>query len=325
MRGESAPRYRRTRRRQRAARLHHLATLRDAGFVTMRGEGVRTTRHRLGQLRRPARCVPRDRATAARRRTAAPVRLRASHDRFPRLGDRVPDAGRCGSGERQGVSLRLRPAGRGVHVLRLGRAGAGFPSRSGQAAEDPPCRGSDAPVKESSCCGGPAQAPRQSNCCAAPSTPPADYAYGPAAYVVGEVEAGWVRCRGSRRLTERTGWAPGACAGASVATTTACVRAFTPLVSRTTPVPSRHRELQAHPRRPPMPLSRLRTRAPRRGHERIQRLGAAARGPSRRRKWCEGSTRHAWRRSSTQAPRPAANWPRPAWWRTWSRNSAASA
>ena len=59
-------------------------------------------------------------------------------------------------------------------------------SCSGSAVESAPAK------KQSACCGAPTQpeepARRQSACCGAPSVPPADYAYGPAAYLSGSVD-----------------------------------------------------------------------------------------------------------------------------------------
>ncbi len=46
--------------------------------------------------------------------------------------------------------------------------------------------------KQSACCGAPVQreeaAPRQTPCCGAPPAPPSDFAYGPAAYVIGSLD-----------------------------------------------------------------------------------------------------------------------------------------
>ena len=100
-----------------------------------------------------------------------------------------------------------------------------------------------APQSGGSCCGGPVESAAsspgseccdptsreagsdrgQSSCCGAPAVPPADYPYGPAEYVTGTVETpvGAVP-QVSRDLTSAaTASAPGACAGASAATTTA--------------------------------------------------------------------------------------------------------
>ena len=60
---------------------HHLATLRDAGFVTHARRGrAHLLRHRLAELRRPARLVPRDHSAAAGRGRGPELRLRMSRD-----------------------------------------------------------------------------------------------------------------------------------------------------------------------------------------------------------------------------------------------------
>ena len=166
---------------------------------------------------------------------------------------------------------------------------------------------------QSACCGAPTKRPpqerRQSSCCGAPATPPADYPYGPAAYVVGAIETpvGAVP-RVSREITRgdrlgawrvRWGFGPRRLPGEAGPVRRGIAGRRRPRAG--------HRQLQAHLRRAALVARRSRRLAAGRRHARHQRLVRGRQGHLLRRRGRARGPRDATRRGRrAPAPRAAA-------------------
>ena len=286
---------------------HHLAMLRDAGFVTMRGEGTRTYYAiDWAELRLPARRVPRDHAAARELRTTA---------RAAPVAESMEDS--CRRGRREAAAAAA-PAEKSACC----GSGAGGEPRAARRAEQPLLRSAPARIP----CGTRrrARAPAAERLpCRRRTTPTGRRPTSSASW-----RRRRARCRKSLRTSpEPTVSAPGACAGASRRDD---YRVRPGLYALGAPgddspvlVTANYKLTLDVLRSSLRPADAWLLVVDTAGHQRLvrRRQGDLLGGGG----GAHGRRDAAWRRSSATGASSFLSWPPPEWRRTASRSSAASA